>query len=280
MAKTTLAISLLFAITLIAGCGGGSGSSSTPGAPLDPSGNWSMKLTDANSNNLLLSALFDQQGSTVTAFSILAVGNANLSCVPFSATLANGTVQNVNQFSGDINTQNFGSIHFASTLNPQASQAQGTYTLTGSCWGVASSGTFTADEIPSVSGTWTGTVTCVSNCPTGSTTGTISATVTQNDSTGVVTGTYTVSGLPNISNGTIGTSTDLISGHSWQSTMIDQITQPGSSPNRFVLTGGPAFPANTAGIGQDRSFIGNITEINDSNPIVTALAAYTVTMTH
>src|SRR5579859_501157 len=129
-------ITLSLAALLLAGCGG---SMSTPPGkpPIDPSGNWVMKFSDTGGNSVLLSALFSQTGSVVTALNVLAAGNpAPFSCVPFSATFANGSVLNVDQFSGDINTP-FGNIHFASTLNVQGSHASGTYTLTGSCWGVA-----------------------------------------------------------------------------------------------------------------------------------------------
>ena len=66
-------------------------------------------------------------------------------------------------FSGDL-SGNFGGIHFTSTLNDAGTHAGGTYTLTpganGNCLGIALTGTFTGDEVPSVSGNWTGTVTC------------------------------------------------------------------------------------------------------------------------
>src|SRR5690242_7974728 len=163
-------ITFAMAALLLAGCGGGT--STPPGKPpIDPSGNWVMKFSDAGGNSFLLSALFSQAGSVVTALNVLAAGNpAPFSCVPFSATFANGSVLNVDQFSGDVNTS-FGNIHFTSTLNAQGSHAAGTYTLTGSCWGVAPTGTFSADEVPSVSGTWNGTINCTSNCPAGATAG-------------------------------------------------------------------------------------------------------------
>src|SRR5690242_17673131 len=171
-------ITFAMAALLLAGCGGGT--STPPGKPpIDPSGNWVMKFSDAGGNSFLLSALFSQTGSVVTALNVLAAGNpAPFSCVPFSATFANGSVLNVDQFSGDVNTA-FGNIHFTSTLNGPGTHSVGTYTLTGTCWAVAPSGTFTADEVPSMSGSWTGTVNCVANCPLGQTSGTITASLTQ-----------------------------------------------------------------------------------------------------
>jgi hypothetical protein len=269
LARIALASAIL--TTFLAGCGG---SSSTPPGkpPIDPSGNWRMKLSDTSGNTLLLSALFSQTGSVVTALNILAVGNPPpFACVPFTASFANGQVVNVNQFSGDIQTPSFGNIHFTSTLNAQGSHADGTYTLTGNCWGVAASGTFSADEVPSVSGSWTGTVSCTSNCPAGATSGTISATLTQNDATGVVSGTYAISGLPNISSGTVANgSSDVLSGSSWQDSFTD------NNGNTYTIAGGPFN--GTAGLGLDRSFGGLLIETHDAHGANTA--SYTVTMSH
>lgn len=261
-----IALSLAFA-----GCGGTS-TATKSGKPIDPSGNWSMKFTDTSNNSFLLSALFSQTGSVVTALNILAAGNPSpFSCVPFSATFANGEVLNVNQFSGDITTASFGSVHFSSTLNDAGTHASGTYTLSGNCWGVGTSGSFSADEIPSISGTWTGTVNCTANCPAGATSGTISATLTQDDASGVVSGTYTISGLPNISSGTLSTkSSDVLSGASWQDSMTDQ------NGNTYVVAGGPLN--GSAGLGLDRSFHGSIFEQSDAHSA--SLATYSVSMSH
>jgi hypothetical protein len=266
-----LSILVLTALTITA-CGGST--TKTPGGkpPIDPSGNWTMKFSDAGGNSFILSALFSQTGSVVTALNTSAAGNTSpFACVPFSATFANGQVLNVDQFSGDVNTS-FGNIHFTSTLNTAGSHAAGTYTLTGNCWGVALSGTFTADEIPSLSGTWTGAITCIMNCPTGATAGTITATLTQNDSTGVVSGTYAVSGLPNISNGNVSTGqSDVLSGPSWQGSAAD------SNGNRYVIAGGPLN--GTPGLGVDRSFNGQLFEQHDASPSA-SLATYNVTLSH
>lgn len=276
MAKVTLAISLIFAILFTAGCGGGNVSMTTQSKPIDPSGNWSMKLTDANGNQMLFSGLFSQTGSTVTALNILDAGNpAPFSCTG-SMSMSNGTVQNTDQFSGDV-AGGWGTFHFASTLNTAGTHASGTYTLTagaqGNCANIASTGTFTGDEVPSVSGSWTGTVTCTTNCPVGSTSGTITATLTQNNSTGAVTGTYAISGLPNVSSGNLSTGQfDVLSGASWQDTMTD------GNGNVYAIAGGPFN--GTVGLGLDRGFHGLIIEQHDANPAVTNLATYTVSMSH
>jgi hypothetical protein len=270
--KPTILLAILFLVVL-AGCGGSSSTNPQGGkAPIDPSGNWAMKFSDSSNNSFILSALFSQTGSVVTAVNIFPAGNpAPFSCVPFSATFANGQVLDVDQFSGDVNTP-FGNIHFTSTLNAQGSHASGTYTLAGTCWGVSGAGTFTADEVPSVAGTWTGTVACILNCPAGATTGTISATLTQNDQTGVVAGTYTISGLPGIGSGTVSTRQfDVLSG------LVLQITLADNNGNTYEMAGGPGFLA--AGLGLDRSFAGLLAGQNVVPPAPDA-ARYTVAMSH
>src|SRR5437660_8536677 len=102
MKRISLCIVLTLIIALLAGCGSKNNNTVvTPGSkPIDPSGNWALKLNDASNNQLLLSGLFSQTGSVVTALNILDAGNP----APFSCngamSMANGQVQNVSQFSG------------------------------------------------------------------------------------------------------------------------------------------------------------------------------------
>jgi predicted small secreted protein len=259
-AKTLLLpIVVLIAALAIASCGGNTTTPTSQGKPIDPSGNWALKFSDANNNSFIMSALFSQTGSVVTAVNVIAAGNPlPFACVPFSASFANGQVLDVDQFTGDIITP-FGNIHFSSTLNPAGSHASGTYTLTGNCWSVASTGTFTADEVPVLAGAWSGTIACTLNCPTGATTGTIAATLTQNDATGIVAGTYAVSGLPDISSGNVSTGPfDVLSGLNWQATFTD------ANGNLYTIAGGPF---NTdPGLGLDRSFNGRLFEDKNHDP--------------
>jgi hypothetical protein len=271
MKSTILFLALLL---ILVGCGGSSSTNPPGKPPIDPSGNWAMKFSDTSGNSFILSALFSQTGSVVTALNLLPAGNpAPFSCFPFNSTFVNGQVLNVDQFSGGINTP-FGNILFTSTLNTAGTHAAGTYTLSGNCWGVAPTGTFTGDEVPSVAGSWNGTITCTSNCPTGATTGTITATLNQNDQTGVVAGSYTVSGLPNIGNGNVTTRAgiDVLSGLNLQIAFTDSIG------NFYVLAGGPF---NTdPGLGLDRSFNGRLFELQDHDPNQLNLPTYRVIMSH
>jgi hypothetical protein len=271
MKSTILFLSLLL---VLVGCGGSSTTNPSGGKPpIDPSGNWAMKFSDTSGNSFILSALFSQTGSVVTALNLLPAGNpAPFSCVPFSSTFVNGQVLNVDQFSGGVNTP-FGNILFTSTLNAPGTHAAGTYTLAGNCWGVAPTGTFTGDEVPSVAGSWNGTITCTLNCPAGATTGTITATLNQNDQSGVVAGSYTISGLLGISSGNVSTgSSDVLSGTFWQASMTD------SNGNTYVVAGGPSNGV-TAGLGLDRSFNGRIFGQNVVPP-ASAPATYAVSMSH
>jgi hypothetical protein len=270
--RVALLLPVCMAVLYVIACGG-SQQNTKQSPPIDPSGNWSLTLTDSTNRTLFMSALFSQTGSVVSASSILAAENpSRFSCVPFTASLANGQVLNVNQFSGDIITP-FGNVHFDSTLNPDGTHSQGTYTLTGNCWNVASTGTFSAEEIPSVAGNWTGAVNCIENCPTGPITGVISMTLTQNDVTGVVAGSYTIIGLSNISSGSVATGQfDVLSGSNWQDTLTDAIG------NKFAIVGGP-FAGQSSGLGTNRTFNGTIAELADIDP-QRLPAKYSVTMNH
>lgn len=226
-------LALLILTLGLVSCGGGSGNlGKTNSAVVDPSGNWAMVASDSSSHSMKLAAMFNQIGSTVTANSLTASGNPSpFNCVPFSATFTNGTVQNVNQFSGTITAQ-FGALNFTGSLDPAGTTFQGTYSglTANNCAGVATSGTFTAAEVPSASGSWTGTVVpCSYNqstrvCTNLTGQGSLSATLTQDDSTGNVTGSYTISGLSPFSAGTVSVDAadqDILSGTVWQFTMKD-----------------------------------------------------------
>ena len=244
-----------------------------------------MTFTDTNSNTFLLSALFDQVGAVVTGLSFSEVGNGPFASppTPFQCqaqrdiAMANGTVQNVSMFSGDI-SGNFGTIHFTSTLNDVGAHAGGTYNLTpgtnGNCLD-ALTGTFTSDEIPSMSGNWTGTVNCTANCPTGSTSGTVTMSLTQNDATGAVNGTYAIQGLPGFGSGTMLTGPfDLLSGSSLQLSMLDQSGAMNVNNVTAEMVGGPLNTFGAAGLATDRSFHGNIVTGG------TGAALYAVSITH
>ena len=282
--RTICPLLMAIILAIFVGCGGGTKASNptTQGKLIDPSGNWRMTFTDTNNNTFLLSGLFSQTGPVVTGINFSEVGNGPGATppTPFNCAaqrdiaMANGTVQNINQFSGDL-TGNFGNIHFTSTLNDPGTHAGGTYTLSpganGNCLGIALTGTFTGDEVPSLSGSWTGTITCTTNCPTGFTSGTITASLTQNDATGAITGSYSIGGVPGISSGQLVAdplNQNFISGSSMEQKLLD------NNGSTFFLSGGPVSGLGTTGLGLNRTFNGNISNGNSFDPL------YVVNMNH
>jgi hypothetical protein len=286
--KTILLVLAIIALLIAVGCGSSNGGKPvTVGqSPIDPSGNWKMSFTDANSNNFILSGLFSQTGSVVTGISFSETGNLapGFTCLAQrDISMANGQVQNVNQFSGDLSGL-FGTVHFTSTLNDAGTHTSGTYTVTppqsGNCLGVALTGSFTGDEVPSMSASWTGTVNCTSACPVGSTSGTIAMSLKQDDATGAITGSYSATGLPNLTSGTVFVDQfSFLSGASWQGAMQDQ------NGRNYAIAGGP-FQGPTfhnAGVAQDKTFTGIIQERSPSPtgpPIVPLGSQYNITMSH
>jgi hypothetical protein len=290
----------VIALLITIGCGGNSGTktastgptpSPTPVAsptpspsptPIDPSGNWKMTFTDSNNQFFILSALFSQTGDVVTGVNFSEVGNVQpgFTCTAQrDITITGGLVQNVSNFVGNING-NFGTIAINTTLNNAGTEAVGTYTLTGSnagCLGVALTGTLLADEVPSMTGTWTGTISCLRNCPIETppgTSGTITMALAEDDTTGAITGTYTIAGmLPVLSAGMIVPDTnDFLSGSSIQQRLLD------STGNITVIVGGPLNSFGTPGVALDRTFGGNIIAL--TGPNVSQNTVYAVTMSH
>jgi hypothetical protein len=247
------AIGLLCLALFLSACGN-SGSPAQPapkpGAPIDPSGNWTMTAADTGNHSEMFSALFAQTGSVVTANSFLAPNNP-VACTPFSATLSNGSVQNVSNFTGDVTFgNNLGGFTFNTTLAADGKSFTGTYANMPGCAGVLATGTFTGAEVPTTSGTWTGTLQpCNYDQTTGictlvGVTSPLSASLTQNDQTGSVNGTYTVSGVAGFSSGTISIVPpfDILSGTLWQFTVND------TTGSKATVCGGCTLGANGSGL--------------------------------
>jgi hypothetical protein len=257
--------SLLFAsliLVAVSGCGN-SGSPTPPGPgpkPIDPSGNWSMTATDGGGKSVQFAALFAQIGSVVTSNSFTATGNGvPFSCVPFTASLSNGQVLNVSNFTGDvIMGGNFGTFSFNTTLSGDGKSTSGTFANMPPCTGLLTSGTFTGAEVPSISGSWTGTLQpCAYDQITGTCTlfgktSPITAVLSQNDASGNVTGSYQTTGLSAFSSGTIAVVPpfDILSGNFWQFTMTD------NNGTKFVVCGG-CTPGGT-GLDLQGHFVGVI----------------------
>jgi hypothetical protein len=271
--RTICPILITIILAFVVGCGGSSSKTNPINGQnlIDPSGNWKMSFTDSTSGDLfILSGLFSQVGADVSGINFSEVGNqaVGFQCATQrDIALTNGLVSNVSTFTGTL-TGNFGTIAFTSTLNDAGTHAGGTYTVTpgaaGNCLGVALTGTFAADEVPSMTGNWTGTINCVQNCPVGSTSGTVTMALTQNDASGAVTGSYAITGLPGLSTGNLVSDpngNNFISGASIQQKLLD------TNGSGLGLTGGPVNSLGTAGLGLDRSFDGDIAVGGSTEPI-------------
>lgn len=276
--RTICPIVITIILAIFVGCGGGASKTNPVNGQnlIDPSGNWKMSFTDTTPGDLfILSGLFSQVGADVSGINFSEVGNQapGFQCVAQpNISLTNGLVADVSTFTGTL-SGNFGTIAFTSTLNNAGTHAQGTYTVTpgaaGNCLGVALTGTFTGDEVPSLSGSWSGTINCVQNCPVGSTPGSVTMALTQNDTNGTVTGSYSISGIPTMSTGNLVSDiNNLISGASIQQKLLD------NNGSVLGLVGGPLNTFETAGLGLDKSFDGSIVTGGTDDPI------FSVKMSH
>ncbi len=248
---------LALGLLALAGCSGGSSPAPGPGPapkPIDPSGNWTMTAADSGNKSIQFAALFSQTGSVVTANSFTAAGNpAPFACVPFSATLSNGQVQNVSNFTGTVTLGgNFGAFTFNTTLAQDGKSFSGNYAAMPPCSSVLSSGNFTGAEVPTTSGSWSGSLQpCNFDQTTGTcasligSPGTFTASLTQDDATGNVTGTYTVTNVAGLTNGNISVAAadqDILSGTVWQFTMLD------ANGAKFIANGTLDLKGGFAGV--------------------------------
>ncbi len=194
--KKILMISIALVMTLLLSACGGSNINRSPNQPqpqpqplVDPSGNWSwtfgtapltfklgMALQQSGSTVTLASYIFDASGETVEQPS------SNWNC-PAALTLGfqNGTVANTDQFSavvtfdvpqagpigGPITVTHLGSITINATLNSTGTTMAGTYSGAPSCTGLPATGAFSGIAVPSVTGTWSVTLTQCNPDPTG-----------------------------------------------------------------------------------------------------------------
>lgn len=254
------------------GCGGGGSSPKPPGpgpAPIDPSGNWTMTATDAGGKSVQFSALFAQVGADVSANSFTAANDPfPFSCTPFTAALSAGLVQNVSNFTGTITFGNgMGQFSFNTTLAADGKSFSGTYSNMPGCAGLlVGSGTFTGAEVPSTSGTWTGTLqSCLLDQQTGicavfGGAAPVTAVLSQDDVTGNVTGTFTAANVPGFTNGVVAVIPpfDLLSGLRWQFTVTD-------------ITGNKATVNGSLGL--DRTFKGLVLVPSTPNDVYYLLTA-------
>lgn len=208
---STLVVLLILAVAVI-GCGG-SPSNPTPGPkgqPLDPQGNWLFQFGGGSTNLSLAGQLYELNPPTVTSnpFGVAPGSNSCPGSITFSGQ-ASGTnsitltaVQTGNGITQAI------TVALTGTIAADQAHMSGTWTLSQGVGCVSNtSGTWTAQLLTPVTGSWTGTVS------SGSTNITVTASLTEvTDQTvpnmGQVTGTVTLNGAPCFANDafTIGSS--------------------------------------------------------------------------
>jgi hypothetical protein len=210
-----------------------------------------MTATDGGNHSVQFAALYNQVGADVTANSFTSLFGSTFTCTPFTAALSNGLVQNVSNFTGTVTFGGgFGAFTFTATLAADGKSFTGTYSNMPSCTGLLLSGTFTGAEVPSASGSWTGTI---QGCSYDQTTGVctlfgatspFTAALTQDDATGSVTGSYQVSGAVGFSSGTVHVrqGIDVLSGLFWEFEIND------ASGSAAIVCGGCTSGADGAGL--------------------------------
>jgi hypothetical protein len=181
----TLAANLALALT---GCGFFNNSSHPPALT---QGNWSISATSTNSSNaFLLGGNLTQSGSSLSGKMYITGGDAGCNFDPAQAIAMTGTVNGSNialssaAISGQVITV---------AASGSGSSFNGTYSIAGgNCDG--DQGKVTANAVPSVNGTWNGTVTVDTDPQVQISVALTQATTPSADGTFALTGTVTYTG--------------------------------------------------------------------------------------
>lgn len=194
-----LTLGLALMLSLVA-CGGSpkTNPGTKAGQPLDPQGNWLITL-NGSTTLALAGQLLEVNIPNVTSHDLAEVRSASTNNVCGAGNFAaSGSASGVDSITLTITqsqpqgtTTPNANLTLTGTINPDQAHMSGNYTTNqpGSC--ISSSGTWTAQLLPAVTGTWTGTLQNPLH------TITVSATLTENTdqtspSMGQVTGTITL----------------------------------------------------------------------------------------
>lgn len=153
-----IAVSILFSLALLTGCGGGGGGSTSTNSPSTPSnsgvssGNWSLAAASSVvAGKTYIGGSLLQSGTSLSA--IMHIDGSScydlLTNIPFTGSV---TGTNFTLTSSSINSQ---VITVTGTI-ANSSSIQGSYTITGGC-ATGDKGTVTGVLVPSISGTWKAT---------------------------------------------------------------------------------------------------------------------------
>ena len=230
----------------LAGCGGSSNLGLTQG-------NWAFSASSTAPAKIVSGPTFvvggnlTQSGNNLTGTMYVTQSG----CIPQQFVSFTGTVKGKNV---TLTSASFGGEVISVTASGSKDSLSGTYTVTGDC---ADSGTVTASAVPSISGTWNGTI---PNPTQGIAQATLSIALTQaatasEDGTFALSGTLTysnsvcsVSGT--ISNGSLagnyivfinGTTLDQDSGEGtilYSNVTLDSVTVPKNMTGDYNVTGG------------------------------------------
>lgn len=235
---------IIAALALTVGCGSSSKTVTTqPGQPLDPQGNWLFSLTDTQETWAFAGQLYELTPPTVTAPNGLnAFGSCNAgtagNLVLSSPAQVTGTASITFNFVSSGQSTSPASYTLTGTIATDQQHISGNFTGSSPCGLVSPSGSWTAQLIPSVTGTWTGTAQGA----------TVTAAVTENTdqtsaSMGQLTGTLDISGSPCIQPGTYNVQNAL---HVAESVNVSVSDSTGTTLTG-VFTVDPASPNSASG---------------------------------
>jgi hypothetical protein len=228
---------------LLSGCGGGGSSTPAPTPTPVPqlaltSGNWDFAAASSGGTNFLIGGNVVQTGTAVTG-GLRVVNSACFTpstAVPISGTISGQTAT--------VTSAAVASQTINATLSGSATSLTGTYNVTGTGCAGGDKGNIAGVLVPSISGTWKGTLisNTVANPGVGAT-----ASITEGapDSTGlfVITGTANYVGSPCFASGTATTG----SGMAGRTTDVLLKNDDGSTVEFIGALNNPAAPTQMTG---------------------------------
>jgi len=181
-------VACVFTITLT-GCGGSSNLGLTQGNWAFSASSTAAKVSDPT---FVLGGNLTQSGSNLTGKMYISQSG----CIPQQYVTFTGTVKDKNV---TLTSASFGGQVISVTASGTKDSLTGTYTVTGEC---ADSGSVDANAVPSISGTWSGTV-LVNTAPVTVSMALTQAATASEDGTFALTGTVTYTGSVCSSSATI-----------------------------------------------------------------------------
>jgi hypothetical protein len=233
-------IVITFLSLLIAGCGG---NSSTPPPPQIQqltltSGNWDFAAASSGGTNFLIGGNVVQTGTSVTG----GLHVVNSTCIAPSTPVP--ITGNISGQTATVTSATIASQTINASLSGSATALTGTYTITGTGCAGGDKGNIAGVLVPSISGTWKGTL--ISNTVANPGVG-VTASIVEGapDPTGlfVITGAATYVGSPCFASGTTANG----SGMAGRTTDVFLKNDDGSTVEFIGFLNNPAAPTQMAG---------------------------------